>query len=132
MMEKVEVKKNEITKEVFNVLSERIMKSETLEEIYEIGKELTSFELNSFKRALLILYKDKKKEIIRNKLNENTIFSNLYYMIITSDEKVMKNIGKLLYNIKNTNILTKEELNELFEVYERQKEKTKNNELDNN
>lgn len=112
-----------VTADVFKKVTDEILNCSNLSEIYEIGKKLAEYELNGFKRALLALYREKKREIVDNMLKENTIFSNLYYIIMTSSENTLKNVGKLLYNLKATEVLKKEELNELFDAYERRKEK---------
>lgn len=45
-------------------------------------------------------------------------FANLYFLIKTSESNTLKQVGKLLYNLKEHNVFTREELNVLFEIYE--------------
>ncbi|PMP97546.1 MAG: hypothetical protein C0169_02730, partial [Thermodesulfobacterium geofontis] len=59
----------------------KITQAKTLDEIYEIGRELVSYDGNGYKKAVISVYKTRKKEIIQEMIQDNTIFSNLYFLI---------------------------------------------------
>ncbi len=117
------VKKAMVGTEVFEESLQKIMSCGSLDELVEIGKEMVNYEMNGYKKALIHVYKTKRKEIVQKLIQENGIFANLYFLIKTSSGNTLKQVGKLLYNIKNCGILSKGELNYLFEIYEQKRDR---------
>jgi hypothetical protein len=99
----------------------KIGQAKNLEELYTLGKELTLYEGNGYKKAAVAAYKIKKQEIAQEMIQENSLFSNLYFLIKMSDNDTLKQVGKLLYNLKQ--FLPKAEISYLFDIYEAKKAK---------
>lgn len=111
-------------------LVNKIFNAETLEDLSNVGKALLETN-NGYKRALVELYKRKKQEIISGLLRNDSVFSNLYFIIAKANKEIIGNIGKLLYKIKDTGILTKYEINVLFDYYDKKRNRlTKSHEVD--
>jgi hypothetical protein len=99
----------------------KISQAKNLEELYTLGKELTLYEGNGYKKAAIAAYKIKKQEIVQEMIQNNGVFANLYFLIKMSNGDILKQIGKLLYNLKQ--YLPKAEISYLFELYESKKAK---------
>ncbi|MEM5784879.1 MAG: hypothetical protein QXF15_04035 [Candidatus Aenigmatarchaeota archaeon] len=103
-------------------LVNEIMNAKDISQLTEVGKKLVEMENGGYKKALVTLYKQRKRELISEQLNQDSVFSNLYFIIAkVKDPDVLKNVGRLIYKLKD--VLTKQEINVLFECYERKKEK---------
>ncbi|MGC9000894.1 hypothetical protein [Caldisericum sp.] len=108
------------SQDLVNFIS-KISQAKNFEELYEIGKELVNYEGNGYKKVAVTAYKIKKQEIVQAMLQENNLFSNLYFLIKMSDNDTLKQVGKLLYNLKQ--FLPKAEISYLFDIYEAKKAK---------
>lgn len=101
-------------------LVNKIFSAKTLEDLSDIGKTLLEIN-NGYKKALVELYKRRKQEVISEYLKQDSIFSNLYFIIAKANKEIIGNIGRLLYKIKDTGILSKYEINVLFDYYDRKR-----------
>ena len=110
----------------FNSLASKITNCHNLDELSEIGKELIAYEMNGYKKALITIYKTKRGEIIKDLLLNQSIFTDCYFLIKESQGNTLKRVGKILYHLKEKNVLSKGELNYLFEYYERKKNSLQN------
>lgn len=101
----------------------KIMDASTLNELKEVGRIIFEMEESPEKRMITKLYKEKKQIIIDQMKVSDSIFSDIYWLIVTANTKNISRLGKLLYKLKDTNILKKEEISVLFDVYESKKKK---------
>jgi len=103
-------------------LINEIIDVKDLDSLKEIGKKLYEMEESYEKRMVLTLFKEKKNAILNEKKGEDSIFADLYWIIVAPD-KSFSRIGRLLYRLKDSNLLSKAELNALFEIYEKKKQR---------
>ena len=115
------MQKQQFTSQTLVDFVSKIGQVKNLEELYTLGKELTLYEGNGYKKAAVAAYKIKKQEIAQEMIQENSLFSNLYFLIKMSDNDTLKQVGKLLYNLKQ--FLPKAEISYLFDIYEAKKAK---------
>lgn len=103
-------------------LAVKILEVRNLDELKSVGKELFELEESSDKNVLLASYIAKRNAIINEKKNEDSLFADIFWLISAPD-KSYNRIGKLLYRLKETDLLSKAELNILFEMYNKKRDK---------
>ncbi|MEM4958813.1 MAG: hypothetical protein QXX12_02945 [Nanopusillaceae archaeon] len=101
----------------------KIMDASTLNELKEVGRVIFEMEESPEKRLITRVYKERKQMIIDQMKMEDSLFSDIYWLIATAHVKNISRLGRLLYKLKDTNLLSKEEINVLFDIYERKKKK---------
>lgn len=110
----------------------RILEAKDFDELKSIGKDLFELEETPGKNVLLSTYRAKKNTLLDQKKSEDSLFADLYWLIVSPGSSGSR-IGKILYRLKDTGLLSKGELNILFELYERKKareEKKNNNDIE--
>lgn len=118
-----DAKKKTITPEVFGQFVQRITSCDTLDELAEIGKDLILYDVNGYKRAAIMMYKTRKAEIMQELVQNNKVFSALYFLLKLTEGNALKQVGKLIYGLMDKGVLTKGEINCLFDLYEKRKSK---------
>jgi len=103
-------------------LINRILDANDFDELRLIGREIFEMEDGYEKRMIISVYKEKKITLLNMKKSEDSLFSDIYWLIV-SPSKSFNRIGKLLYRLKDSGLLSKSELNLLFEIYDKKKEK---------
>lgn len=103
-------------------LVSKILDSKNLDELKEAGKILFEMEDGIQKRIVASVYREKKNAIINELKNNDSMFSDLYWLI-HDPQKSFSRIGKLLYRLKSCDIISKSELSILFDLYEKKKKR---------
>lgn len=112
-------------------LAVKIVEAKDFEELKNVGKGLFALEESQDKSVLLASYKAKKRALVEQKKNEDSLFADLYWLIV-SPASSSSRIGKILYKLKDTSLLSKGELSVLFEIYEKKKTREEEKKIDNN
>lgn len=103
-------------------LVNKILDSKNLDELKEVGKTIFEMEDGTEKRIVMSVYRERKNAIINELKSSDSMFADLYW-IIHNPGKSLSRVGKLLYRLKGSDLLSKSELSVLFDLYEKKKEK---------
>jgi len=117
------VEKTQMTQKDLVEFTQVIANAQTLDDINEINKRLLSYEMNGYKASVVTMAKTRRREIIEKLIQEKPVFNATYFLIRTANGNTLKQAGKLLYALKEYGVLTKGEVNYLFDVYESRKQK---------
>jgi len=126
----------------FNNYLNQIASTNSISELRELAQKIyNDKDLSPAQRkSLFEVYRQKLQLLYREKVDnsQNKIFKNLYWLI---KKHPCPEVGMLIYELKDTDLLDKEERQILFEEYERKKylieeksaeEENKDNNQDNN
>jgi len=117
------VEKTQMTQKDLVDFTSAIANAQTLDDINEINRKLLSYEMNGYKASVVTIAKTRRREIIEKLIQEKPIFNAMYFLIRTANGNTLKQAGKLLYALKEYGVLSKGEVNYLFDIYESRKQK---------
>jgi len=120
------VEKAQMTQKDLVEFTQAVANAQTLDSLSEISKRLLAYDMNGYKASVVTMIKSRRREIVDTLLKEKPLFNSLYFLIRTSCGNTFKQVGKLLYSLKDYGVLTKGEINYLFDIYESRKQKLNN------
>lgn len=98
----------------------KIAKAKDISKVKELAKQIYDDQelLGVQKKALLSAYKERLRELHLQivKTSDNKTFVSIYYLLKKRSDP---EIGKLIYDLHQKNVLSKEEADILFRLYEK-------------